>query len=71
LDKYLKWSDCLILVYSIVDNDSFLTIGQYLESICDIIKKQNEEQLQTNSTKKFSKVVLLGNKIDMERYRLV
>ncbi|RNA08322.1 ras family member 12 [Brachionus plicatilis] len=67
LEKFYKWSDLMILVYSIVDAESFVLIQDYLESLADIIKKINEE----NSAKKFTKLVLLGNKIDMERYRQV
>jgi GTPase SAR1 family protein len=49
-----------------VSNESFLAAQDYLENISEILKK-NEEA----NEKKFVKIVLLGNKIDLERYRYV
>ncbi|CAF0705637.1 unnamed protein product [Brachionus calyciflorus] len=68
LDKIYKWSDIMILVYSIIDKESFVTIQEYIENINEIIRINHDE---TISDKNFTKIVLLGNKIDMERYRQV
>lgn len=66
MEKYLKWSDALVLVYSIISKESFQVIQEYLEQIGDILKRYEE-----SGEKKFIKIVLLGNKIDLERYRQV
>lgn len=54
----------MILVYSIINKQSFLKIRDYLEKIFEIAKKS-----EGLNDKKFLKIVLLGNKIDMERHR--
>lgn len=66
LEKYFKWSDMLILVYSITNKQSFLKIKDYLENIYELAKKSDE-----SNEKKFLKIILLGNKIDMERHRYI
>lgn len=66
MERYLKWSDALILVYNITNNQSFLIIQEYLEQICEIIKKMSDDPV---TEKPNAKIILLGNKIDMERYR--
>lgn len=67
LEKYLKWSDALILVYSVTCYESFTAVQQYLEQIHEITKKLAAESGEKPNTK----IILLGNKIDIERHRQV
>lgn len=67
LDKFIKWSDYLILFYSIDNYDSFLLAQDYLESVNDLIKNNIDEYNGHIPVK----VLLLGNKIDLERFRQV
>jgi hypothetical protein len=90
LEKYLKWADVLILVFSIIDSQTFVVIQEYLESICDLMKKNInninninnnnnnnnnnnsfDESSTTDTNKMPTKLILLGNKLDLERYRQV
>ncbi len=68
----MKWSDALVLVYSITNNESFQLIQEYLENIYEILKKIADDPNETkNDNKAPVKIILLGNKIDLERYRQV
>jgi hypothetical protein len=69
LEKYLKWADVLILVFSIIDCQTFTVIQDYMESICDLIKKNTVEE--TSADRVPTKLILLGNKLDLDRYRQV
>lgn len=51
-------------MYSITNKQSFLKMRDYLDSIHELIRKSEDA-----NEKKFIKVILLGNKIDMERHR--
>ena len=45
MEKYIKWSDYLVLVYSITNHDSFLEAQKYLDSIQDILSKTSLDEL--------------------------
>ena len=58
-ERYLKWANAFVVVYSIVDRDSFDEASRYL----GIIGKY--QRLSGND----GPVALVGNKADLERYR--
>lgn len=60
-ERYLKWANAFIVVYSIVCRASFDEASRYL----DIISKY--QRLSGND----GPVALVGNKADLERYRTV
>jgi GTPase SAR1 family protein len=68
LEKYLKWSDALVLVYSITCNQSFSLIQDYLEQLFELSKKMADDSTEKNE-KASVKIFLLGNKVDLERHR--
>ena len=70
LDKYLKWSDAMILVYSVTCSQSFLLIQEYLEQVNESLKRIAEESNEKGD-KTPTRLFLLGNKIDMERHRFL
>ncbi|XP_053573559.1 ras-like protein family member 12 [Bombina bombina] len=60
-ERYLHWANVFLVVYSIDNRQSFDGCCQYL----DIISHFNRGALHENP------ILLLGNKLDMERYRQV
>lgn len=58
-ERYLSWASAFIVVYSIDNAESFKACHKYLETVC----------AHNKSAK--CPIVLLGNKLDMERYRQV
>ncbi|KAM8973572.1 ras-like protein family member 12 [Pelodytes ibericus] len=60
-ERYLHWANVFLVVYSIDNKQSFEGCCQYL----DILTQYNKGALHE------SPVLLLGNKLDMERYRQV
>jgi len=58
-ERYLKWANAFIVVYSIVCRGSFDEASRYL----DVISKY--QRLSGND----GPVALVGNKADLERYR--
>ena len=62
MEKCLKWSDALVLVYSITSSQSFFIIQEYLEHVHEIIKKIADDSTE-KSDKAPIKIILLGNKI--------
>ncbi|KAM4677283.1 ras-like protein family member 12 [Discoglossus pictus] len=60
-ERYLHWANAFLVVYSIDNKHSFEGCYQYLE----IISQYNRGALHENP------ILLLGNKLDMERYRQV
>lgn len=60
--RYLRWADAFIVVYSITSQASFEKAKEYLEIV---------NQHKKNFSKENMPVALLGNKIDLERYRQV
>lgn len=58
-DRYLKWAQAFVVVYSITSRPSFDDAHTYLETI---------SQYQ-RITGKDLPVALVGNKMDLERYR--
>ena len=56
------------MVFSVTNRESFLLIQEYLENINDIMKKIADDPNEKND-KALTKIFLIGNKIDMERYR--
>ncbi len=69
MEKYLKCSDAIILVYSITNNQTFLEINDYLDGLIVAIKKLLNDSKEENEKFTIPRIVLLGNKIDLERYR--
>ncbi|XP_018427745.1 PREDICTED: ras-like protein family member 12 [Nanorana parkeri] len=60
-ERYLSWANAFLVVYSIDNKKSFEGCLQYLE----IISQYNKGAVHE------SPVLLIGNKLDMERYRQV
>ena len=56
-ESYYKTADCCLLVYDIIDEDSFKKIKHYIEEII-------------NNCPELIKVFLLGNKTDLEEQRI-
>jgi GTPase SAR1 family protein len=55
----LKWADAFLVVYSITNRPSFEKAREYLDTITQYLKTNSKE----------CPVALVGNKIDLERYR--
>ena len=53
-------------MYSITNHDSFLEAQKYLDSIQDLIYKNGLVELNNGFP---IKILLLGTKLDLERYR--
>lgn len=60
-DRYLKWSDAFVVVYSITCRSSFERARAYLDTLANYHR----------ITSKDKPIVLVGNKMDLERYRQV
>ncbi|XP_070543116.1 ras-like protein family member 12 [Ptychodera flava] len=60
-ERYLNWADAFIIVYSIDNRHSFDEAKTFLQEVF--------EHQKVNSPDK--PIVLLGNKVDMQRYRQV
>ncbi|KAK1798535.1 hypothetical protein P4O66_006832 [Electrophorus voltai] len=60
-ERYLAWASAFLVVYSIDNKCSFEICQQYLEMVTPYTKGLQPE----------SPIILLGNKVDMERYRQV
>ncbi|KAG9266510.1 ras-like protein family member 12 [Astyanax mexicanus] len=60
-ERYLGWASAFLIVYSIDNRYSFEVCQQYLETVT----------LYTKGLQPEAPVILLGNKVDMERYRQV
>uniref|UniRef100_A0A0B7AEM5 small monomeric GTPase n=2 Tax=Arion vulgaris TaxID=1028688 RepID=A0A0B7AEM5_9EUPU len=59
--RYLRWADAFFIVYSITNRQTFDMAREYMDSISMYLKGQGRE----------CPVALIGNKIDLERYRQV
>ncbi|KAJ0001912.1 hypothetical protein NQD34_001708 [Periophthalmus magnuspinnatus] len=60
-ERYLTWASAFIVVYSIDNQDSFKVCHKYLDTL----------SVHNKTFKSHIPIVLLGNKLDMERYRQV
>ncbi|XP_067105081.1 ras-like protein family member 12 [Osmerus mordax] len=60
-ERYLTWANAFLVVYSIDNRLSFEGCQQYLQAVT----------LHTKALQPDTPVILLGNKLDMERYRQV
>ncbi|NXJ06506.1 RASLC protein, partial [Odontophorus gujanensis] len=60
-ERYLRWANAFLVVYSIEDRRSFEGCGRYL----DVLARH------ARGCQRHSPVLLLGNKLDMEPYRQV
>ncbi|KAI7814417.1 ras-like protein family member 12 isoform X1 [Triplophysa rosa] len=60
-ERYLGWASAFFIVYSIDNRSSFEICQQYMETVT----------LYTKGLQPEAQVILLGNKLDMERYRKV
>ena len=56
-ESYYKTSDCCLLVYNIIDEDSFKKLKHYIEKII-------------NNYPEHIKVILLENKTDLEEQKI-
>ncbi|XP_071952802.1 ras-like protein family member 12 [Antedon mediterranea] len=63
IERYLDWSDGLLVVYSITSKQSFNEAKQLLQDVFEL-QKNNGESTEIP-------VALIGNKNEMERYRQV
>ncbi|XP_071097487.1 ras-like protein family member 12 [Haliotis cracherodii] len=59
--RYLKWADGFLVVYSITSRQSFDKAREYLDLVTQHLKNTSRE----------CPVALVGNKIDLERYRQI
>lgn len=59
--RYLSWASAFMVVYSIDNIESFKCCQQYLDTL----------SLHIKTIKTETPIVLLGNKLDMDRYRQV
>jgi GTPase SAR1 family protein len=60
-ERYLKWANGFIVVYSIVSRESYDEAARYLDEL------SKHQRLTAGE----APVVLVGNKADLERYRCV
>ncbi|XP_013389909.1 ras-like protein family member 12 [Lingula anatina] len=60
-ERYLRWADGIIVVYSITSRQSYEEARNY---ICSVLNYQNK-------TTREIPLALVGNKMDLERYRQV
>ncbi|KAB5558978.1 hypothetical protein PHYPO_G00023510 [Pangasianodon hypophthalmus] len=60
-DRYLAWASAFLIVYSIDNRLSFEVCQQYVEAVT----------LYTKGLQPEAPIILVGNKVDMERYRQV
>lgn len=60
-DRYLAWASAFLIVYSIDNRLSFEACQQYVEAVTLYTKGQQPE----------APIILVGNKLDMERYRYI
>ncbi|KAJ0056705.1 hypothetical protein NL108_012212 [Boleophthalmus pectinirostris] len=58
-ERYLTWANAFIVVYGIDNQDSFKVCHKYLDTL----------SVHNKTFKSHTPIVLLGNKLDMERYR--
>lgn len=60
-ERYLAWANGFLVVYSITSRDSFEVTKSYLDSITNYLRITGKEW----------PIALVGNKVDLERYRTV
>ncbi|KAM3624927.1 uncharacterized protein V6R79_003853 [Siganus canaliculatus] len=60
-ERYLTWASAFIVVYSIDSVESFRGCQSYLQTLA----------LHHKTSRPHTPIILLGNKLDMDRYRLV
>ncbi|KAI1889736.1 hypothetical protein AGOR_G00166010 [Albula goreensis] len=60
-ERYLTWATAFLVVYSIDNRQSFEGCQQYLDAVT----------LHTKGLQPKTAIILVGNKLDMERYRQV
>lgn len=60
-ERYLSWASAFIVVYSIDNIESFKGCQLYLQTLA----------LHNKTFRPQTPIILLGNKLDMDRYRLV
>ncbi|XP_012717088.1 ras-like protein family member 12 [Fundulus heteroclitus] len=60
-ERYLSWADAFLVVYSIDDKESFKGCQLYLQAL----------SLHNNTFRSQTPILLVGNKLDMDRYRQV
>ena len=61
-ERYLKWAGAFVVVYSITSRSSFDIARSYLDSITHFLREAAKSDIP---------VALVGNKMDLERYRSV
>jgi GTPase SAR1 family protein len=59
-DDYLRWAGAIVVVYSITSRKSFTVAKAYLEAISQFTRESSRPDIP---------VALVGNKVDLERYR--
>ncbi|XP_059207382.1 ras-like protein family member 12 [Centropristis striata] len=60
-ERYLSWANAFLIVYSIDNMESFRGCQLYLQTLA----------LHNKTFRPQTPIILLGNKLDMDRYRLV
>lgn len=61
IQRYLRWADAFVVVYSITDRHSFEIAREYLHKVSEYLRVCNKE----------CPIALVGNKFDLERYRQI
>ena len=60
-ERYLSWANAFLVVYSITNMESFKGCQLYLQMLA----------VHNKTFRPQTPIILLGNKLDMDRYRLV
>lgn len=60
-ERYLSWANAFLVVYSINDMESFKGCQLYLQTL----------SMHKNTFRSQTPIILVGNKLDMDRYRHV
>ncbi|KAL4228264.1 Ras-like protein member 12 [Mactra antiquata] len=59
--RYLRWADAFMVVYSITARSSFDTAKEYITKVSEYLKNASKD----------CPIALVGNKCDLERYRQI
>ncbi|KAL7718065.1 small monomeric GTPase [Entamoeba marina] len=61
-DQYIKTGEGFIIVYSIIDEKSFIDVNNYKDIVRVILGKEEDEHINA---------CLCGNKVDLDEYRII
>ncbi|KAJ6249146.1 ras gtpase-related [Anaeramoeba flamelloides] len=69
-EHYLEKGEGFLFVYSILNRDSFITIPKYIK-LLQQVKDSQQEKIGNNENFVQPPIVIVGNKIDLEKKRKV